>query len=312
MSYFITGDCHADFDHILWFIDHHKVSDSDVMIILGDVGLNYYMNDLDEKNKELLEKTPLTYLCIHGNHEERPYNIKSYKTKEWSGGIVYYEEAYPHILFAKDGEIYSFGDKKAIAIGGAYSVGKDFRLKVGLPWFEDEQPSKEIKAHVENRLDMTDWTVDYVFSHTCPNKYIPRDLFLDCIDPETVDMSTENWLSGLEERMIYKRWYFGHYHGNRTYDKADMLYGEIRELGSKTFTQRIGRPLYKEGQRVMFRDGDSERDFAGMIVRVKDMGSDKNVNEVAYDIDGADSEGVRKVSLYKDIEESGIRPFERL
>lgn len=29
-----------------------------------------------------------------------------YKLQEWNGGKVWVEEAYPNILFAKDGEIY--------------------------------------------------------------------------------------------------------------------------------------------------------------------------------------------------------------
>lgn len=54
------------------------------------------------------------------------------------GGEVYYEPEYPNILFAKDGEIYDFDGKKAIAIGGAYSCDKEYRLLTGLPWFQDE------------------------------------------------------------------------------------------------------------------------------------------------------------------------------
>ena len=39
------------------------------------------------------EVAPLiTIFVIHGNHEERPYNISSYKESLWNGGTVYYEE----------------------------------------------------------------------------------------------------------------------------------------------------------------------------------------------------------------------------
>lgn len=56
-------------------------------------------------------------------------------------GIVYCEPEFPNILFAKDGEIYDFDGNKAIAIGGAYSVDKEYRLIVGAHWFCDEHPS---------------------------------------------------------------------------------------------------------------------------------------------------------------------------
>ena len=58
-----------------------------------------------------------------------------YKLQEWNGGKVWVEEAYPNILFAKDGEIYDIAGMKTIVIGGAYSVDKFYlisSLLVGL------------------------------------------------------------------------------------------------------------------------------------------------------------------------------------
>ena len=52
-----------------------------------------------------------------------------YKLQEWNGGKVWVEEAYPNILFAKDGEIYDIAGMKTIVIGGAYRVDKFYRLK---------------------------------------------------------------------------------------------------------------------------------------------------------------------------------------
>lgn len=83
---------------------------------------------------------PITFFCVHGNHEERPENISTYEEKRWHEGMVYFEEEYPNILFAMDGEIYDFDGEKAIVIGGAYSVDKYKRLSNGQPWFDSEQP----------------------------------------------------------------------------------------------------------------------------------------------------------------------------
>ena len=162
------------------------------------------------------------------------------------------EESYPNILFAKDGEVYSFGDKKGIAIGGAYSVDKHYRLLTGRPWFESEQPTEEIKQYVEIKLTETNWQVDYVFSHTCPFVYEPTDLFLDFINQAEVDKSTEEWLSELERKLDYERWYFGHFHDNREYRRAEMLYEKIIELGTATTMVCVGRPKYKKGEFVSF------------------------------------------------------------
>lgn len=55
-----------------------------------------------------------TFFCIHGNHENRPQNIASYKEKEWNGGRVMYEADFPNILFPIDGEIFELEGKKCI------------------------------------------------------------------------------------------------------------------------------------------------------------------------------------------------------
>lgn len=144
-----------------------------------------------------------------------------YKLQEWNGGKVWVEEAYPNILFAKDGEIYDIAGMKTIVIGGAYSVDKFYRLSKGYNWFEDEQPSDEIKAYVEKQLSNNDWNVDVVLSHTVPYDYRPVDLFLSMIDQSTVDESTELWLGEIEKKLDYKWWYAGHYHTSRVRGYCD-------------------------------------------------------------------------------------------
>lgn len=57
---------------------------------------------------------------------------------------MYYEEEYPDLLFAKDGEVFELDGKKAIVMGGAYSIDKMMRLMYGYGWWPDEQPSEEI------------------------------------------------------------------------------------------------------------------------------------------------------------------------
>lgn len=174
--------------------------------------------------------------CIHGNHEERPEKIDSYKTKRFHNGIVYYEEEYPNILFAKDGEVYDFNNHKVLVIGGAYSVDKYFRLVRGYNWYESEQPNYKTKSKVRKVLNNLDNKIDIILSHTCPYKYLPREMFLDGIEQSTVDNSTEYFLDEIEQTTDYKKWYCGHYHTNKKIDKMIFMFDEIEEfkwVGSK-------------------------------------------------------------------------------
>lgn len=135
-----------------------------------------------------------------------------------------------NILFAKDGEVYDFNGIKTMVIGGAYSVDKFYRLSRGYHWFEDEQPSDEIKNYVEEQLAQRNWNVDVVLSHTVPYDYRPVDLFLSMVDQSTVDESTEIWLDEIEKRLEYQWWYAGHYHTARCKNKIQIMFEDIEEF----------------------------------------------------------------------------------
>lgn len=229
----ITGDIHGEVDDLLWNLDK-KFFDEPVeeqtIILLGDVGLNYYGNSVDVKKKEKLQNSGRTYFCIHGNHEERPQNIGTYVPTVWNGGIVYIEEKYPNIIFAKDGEVYDLFGIKTLVLGGAYSVDKWYRIKSGYNWFPNEQISAEERNRIYEKVKQLG-SIDMVLSHTCPYQWRPTDLFLDFIDQNSVDNTMEYWLTEIEKILDYKLWFFGHYHDDRRInEKAMMLYKMILSL----------------------------------------------------------------------------------
>ena len=220
---FYTGDIHGNPNKILNFINNHALSSDDVIVILGDAGLNYYCDRRDARLKRWLSEPGITIFSIHGNHEERPYNRPGYHESVWRGGTVYVEDKYPNLLFAKDGEIYDLDGHQAIVIGGAYSVDKYYRLERGYNWFPSEQPDNAIKARVEEQLSRLDWRIDLVLSHTCPQKFVPVEAFLPMIDQSTVDHSTEEWLDTIEGRLTYQHWLCGHWHIDKVMDRFRFL-----------------------------------------------------------------------------------------
>lgn len=227
MIYYM-GDIHGDVFHVVDAVARYEITDKDVIVILGDVGMNYYGNNHGDKHrKKKLNKLGIPVFCIHGNHEMRPETISTYREETWHGGIVYVEDDFPDLLFAKDGEVYDLDGQKTLVVGGAYSVDKWYRLRMDMNWFPDEQPSAEIKARVEQKLEKLKWTVDMVLSHTCPERYIPREAFLAGIDQSTVDNSTEEWLGVIEEKLDYKAWLCGHWHINKRIDKLQFLYHDV-------------------------------------------------------------------------------------
>ena len=227
--FYITGDTHGNFNRISYFCEKFETSKEDILCILGDAGINYYLNKKDYMLKQVLQDMPITFFCIHGNHEERPFNISTYTTKKWNGGIVYYEEEFPNILFAKDGEIYNINGKSILVIGGAYSVDKEYRLLKGWSWFKDEQPNKEIVKYIEKQITKQRH-FDIVLTHTCPIKTEPRHMFLPFIDQSKVDKTTELLLQRIADWITFDNWYFGHFHGHWDNGKYHMLFEDYVEV----------------------------------------------------------------------------------
>lgn len=232
---YITGDTHRHFDRIEYFCDTVKTSKDDLMIILGDAGINYYGEKDDRRVKRYLESLPITFMLIRGNHETRPdasWPIRTEVTENFTGTFVVQTD-FPSILYAQDGRMYglntSGGWKKAFVIGGAYSVDKYYRLgsyaagNHAMKWFEDEQLSPEemeaVMKNFERALDL-EGSVDYLFTHTCPESMEPKEMFLPFIDQSTVDKSMEIFLERIKKTMedrnvSYEKWFCGHWHTDK-------------------------------------------------------------------------------------------------
>lgn len=231
MNVYLTGDTHGRFERIACFCRDNHTTRKDVLSILGDAGVNYYLNGRDEKLKRYIATMPITLLCIHGNHEARPTAALGYEPVERFGGTVMAQRKYPNLLFALDGEVYGLGGRSCIAIGGAYSIDKHYRLLRGAAWWPDEQPDEEIRRRVESALARRGWHVDVVLSHTTPLSYEPTEAFLPFVDQSTVDTSTEQWLDEIERKLHYARWYAGHFHTAKTVDKLRIMYHDYARLG---------------------------------------------------------------------------------
>lgn len=229
---YITGDTHRDFARIARFCkEHHTTKKNDLMIILGDAGINFYGRLMDMAKKLQIQKIPITFFCIHGNHEMRPENVidtkgrPAYTLVKWHGGMVYREAKFPHLLFAHDGDCYQLNGYSVLVCGGAYSPDKLYRQMYHQPWFPDEQPNDAIKAHVEEQVLKQHGKVDIVLTHTIPLKFLPA---LHLKPLSGIDQATEAWLDSIEGKLNYQAWYAGHFHVNQKIGKLQILFDEIQ------------------------------------------------------------------------------------
>lgn len=247
---YITGDTHRDFSRL----DGLEFNLGDILIVLGDAGINYYLDDEDVRFKEYLKRYNVKLFCIRGNHEERPENIFSYKEIDMFGGKVFIEENYPNLIFSKDGEVYNIDGKSILVIGGAYSIDKNYRLMHGYKWFKDEQLSQDEMDNIFEKVNGKHF--DIVLSHTCPYKYEPREVFMSGIDQSKVDKSMEYFLDKIEGSIHYDKWYCGHYHTERIVDKLEFMFGRI-----KVFNKDVFFPKYNSDGYEIVRDFCKQNDI---------------------------------------------------
>ena len=231
---FVTGDTHGRFDRIFWQIESGRLVPGDIIVIMGDAGVNYYEDERDQELKSRLNESGLMFLLVRGNHEARPHG-DSYldivmHLNEFEGNVLI-EAEYPMIMYLKDGESYLFhfddgSMKKALVVGGAYSVDKFHRLdmqQAGYPdfkWFPDEQLTPEERKKILRKVKGQYF--DYVFTHSVPYNMRPVDMFLPMIAQSTVDESTERFLQELHDSIQYGRWYAGHWHTDRVYPDCNL------------------------------------------------------------------------------------------
>lgn len=248
-NWFVTGDTHGQILPRLSQINAGKYAASQTaLIILGDAGINFYLNKTDMNLKRNIQNTGYTVYCVRGNHEERPENLGyiEHWYDENVKGYVMYEPDYPNIKYFEDGNAYEICGKSVLVIGGAYSVDKWYRLnRAGVTskldkdylnprktgWFPDEQLLDWEMTTIEKEHFGKHY--DVILTHTCPISWEPTDLFLSGLDQSSVDKTMELWLDKVKQNIDWSIWLFGHYHDDRLVRPGvEMYFNDIEELSA--------------------------------------------------------------------------------
>ena len=244
---FITGDTHTE----LWrfrkrnFPEQKDMTKDDYVIVAGDFGGVWYDKEDPEniagENYRLdeLDGRSFTTLFVPGNHEnyDRLFSDE-FPVKEWMGGKV--KEIRPSVLMLMRGEVFTIDGLRIFAFGGAWShdikhgildkddpdLGekiknlkarrkKEYRIR-GINWWEQERPTEEEMQHGLDVLEAAGWEVDYVITHAAPSS---TQILLGRPDTD----SLTDYLENIRQKLTYKRWFFGHYHDNRTINEKEIL-----------------------------------------------------------------------------------------
>ncbi len=98
--------------------------------------------------------------------------------------------------------------------------------------------------HALDTLEMNAWNVDYVFTHTCPERIrrmlpqLPLNDYIQATMPYKGTDAVNEMLEIISEKLVFKHWYFGHFHMDADMvsplgvdEKFTTLYWQIRRIG---------------------------------------------------------------------------------
>ena len=222
---YLTGDTHipVDIDKLSTknFIEGDNLTREDYIIVLGDFGLLWHNDKTYKYWLNILSNKKYTILWLDGNHENHSW-INSLSISEWHGGKVHYIS--DNIIHLMCGQVFNIDNKKFFVCGGASSVDKYHRIE-GISWWPEEDINCSQIMEAEKNLNINNWQVDYILTHTCP-KFLVNNMF----KVEYIKDPTSEFLEDIYTDIEFKKWYFGHWHIDKEYGKFYSLYNNIIKL----------------------------------------------------------------------------------
>ena len=204
---YLISDVHEDinFPGLEEYLE--KATDDDLLIILGDVGLNFQDTEENRKFTEQFLSLEKNIAFIDGNHDNFEY-YNSFPEEEWKGGIV--GRISENIVHLKRGNVFEFEGKTFFVFGGCKSSPK--WKEAGL-WHFGEEPDDEQLATAYSSLKKHNLQVDYILTH----KYEQT--------PErgTVSEKLKELTQFIDENVKFNKWFSGHWHKESEIDEKHSV-----------------------------------------------------------------------------------------
>lgn len=237
----IVGDLHAHKHSIHKAYQAGHIKEDDLVICLGDVGINYGQETNRTGERKAFAKFPFQFLFVYGNHEQRPEELDNYQRTEIERltkenyhvndcGVVYMDPAYPNQWFAIDGAAYIINNSSFLTVGGATSIDRARRKP-----FQSWWPTENIRAaDITKALNHGVTHFSIILSHTCPEVLIPFE--------DKYNNPDEKLLDVLYEQLTWDYWFCGHWHINKEIEKDSFYFLDANLSSDDTLTFTTFQP----------------------------------------------------------------------
>lgn len=215
---YITGDCHGNFERFNTsiFPEQNEMTKDDYVIICEDFG-GVWSKELESRRETMvldwLDCKPFTTLFVSGNHENFD-RLKEYPVEEWHGGKI--QRIRPSVIHLMRGQVFELEGKKEELDKG----WKPYRIN-HLSWWKEELPTVEEMNEGRVNLKKCNNEVDFIVTH-CASSNTAALLSHGLYEP---DLLTD-YLEEIRQKVKFKKWFFGHYHGNINVNTEEILLWE--------------------------------------------------------------------------------------
>ena len=187
MRILFAGDCHGATDHVKALINEAGKRECDRIFVLGDFGYWEHMADgvkfLDKVSAFAIKRGISVYF-LDGNHDKTSLLLEKYADEPNDEGFL---TVRGRLFYAPRGHQWTWDGVSFIALGGAYSVDKQWRLdqerkgkrKGGTLWFPEEEMTDEDMLNILGTVSR----VDVMLAHDKPFDSKPkwnRKAFEEC------------------------------------------------------------------------------------------------------------------------------------
>jgi predicted phosphodiesterase len=220
---YITGDTHIPIDmaklELKYFPVQNALTKNDYLIICGDFGGVWDRTKEREQILNDLSSKSFTILFVDGNHENFDM-LDKMPVSKWHGGKVHFIR--DTIIHLMRGQVFNIEGYTFFTMGGGNSNDKAFRVP-HRSWWKQELPNELEKQTGLENLALHDNEVDYIITHTAPTDIVQQ---IREINPD--EFLFNEYLQKLKDTITFEKWFFGHFHSNRTIDdKFILLYDKF-------------------------------------------------------------------------------------
>lgn len=232
---FVTGDLHGEIDGRIisskkW-PEGKTLDRDDVLLVCGDFGFWWDESRNDYYWRDWLESKPFTIAFCEGNHDNQPLLERNPTVEKWGADV---KQLRDNIFWLRRGRVYDINGVSVFAFGGATSSDKEKR-NAYVTWWPEEVPTYGEWMIGETNLDVRNWQVDIVISHTLPT--CMKDEAFKLIQEERgfmqpIEDPTEAMLQAYYEKTHFLAWFAGHFHTNALLSdgKTRVVYQRVLDV----------------------------------------------------------------------------------